>query len=211
MSNKRRKFWGWGLEGVGLTPEEQKDLAKRMENQFGLGGLQAEPPPKPEEIQLPEPKIKPPDNLSNLCTADPYERAAHTYGKSFPDLVRAFQRDFSVAPDLVAFPRTEADIINLLDWCSSSGVAAIPFGGGSSVVKGVEPDVGDGYKGTVTIDMKNFDKVIEIDKTSRTANIQAGIYGPALEGALKPHNLTLRHFPQSFEFSTLGGWIATRS
>ena len=176
MSNKRRKFWGWGLEGIGLSPEEQKDLAKRMENQFGLSGLQAEPPPRLEEIKLPESKIKPPDNLSNLFSNDHYERAAHTYGKSFPDLVRAFQRDFSVAPDLVAFPRSEKDIIHLLDWCSSSEIAAIPFGGGSSVVKGVEPDVGSGYKGTVTIDMKHFDKVMEIDKTSRAANIQAGIY-----------------------------------
>ncbi|HEX3033666.1 MAG TPA: FAD-binding oxidoreductase [Thermodesulfobacteriota bacterium] len=211
MDIKRRKFWGWGLEGLGLTQEEQKDLAKRMESQFGLSGLQADSRPKLEEIKLPEPKIRPPDNLSNLCSTDPYERAAHTYGKAFPDLVRAFQRDFSVAPDIVAFPHTEEDIVNLLDWCSSSGVAAIPFGGGSSVVKGVEPDVGEGYKGTVTIDMKHFDKVIEIDKTSRAANIQAGIYGPALESALKPYNFTLRHFPQSFEFSTLGGWIATRS
>jgi len=211
MSEKRRKFWGWGLEGVGLTPDEQRELAKRMESQFGLSGLQPAPPPKIEEIELPPSRIKPPDTLLGICTTDPYERAAHTYGKAFPDLVRAFQRDFSVAPDLVAFPRTEQDIINILDWCSSYGIAAIPYGGGSSVVKGVEPDVGPGYKGTVTIDMKHLDKVTEIDKTSRAANIQAGIYGPALENALKPYNFTLRHFPQSFEFSTLGGWIATRS
>lgn len=211
MSNNRRKFWGWGMEGVGLTPQQQTNLAKRMESQFNLTGLQVDPPPKLEEIKLPKSKIEPPSGLSALCTNDPYERAAHTYGKSFPDLVRAFQRDFSIAPDLVTFPRTEEDIINILDWCSSSSIAAIPYGGGSSVVKGVEPDVGPGYKGTVAVDMKHLDRVIEIDTTSRAANFQAGIYGPALESALKPHNLTLRHFPQSFEFSTLGGWIATRS
>jgi alkyldihydroxyacetonephosphate synthase len=111
----------------------------------------------------------------------------------------------------VALPRNEQDIVNILDWCSREGVAAIPYGGGSSVVAGTEPEVGEGYNGTVSIDMRNLDKVLEIDKTSRAANIEAGIYGPALEAAIKPHKLTLRHFPQSFQFSTLGGWIATRS
>jgi alkyldihydroxyacetonephosphate synthase len=135
-------------------------------------------------------------------------RALHIWQR-IPDIVRAYQRDFSMAPDLVAFPETEQDIIDVLDWCSSEGVAIIPYGGGSSVVKGTEPDVGDGYKGVVTIDMKRLDKVLEVDSISRAANIQAGIYGPALENGLRPHGLTLRHFPQSFEYSTLGGWIAT--
>ncbi|MEE9252547.1 MAG: FAD-binding oxidoreductase [Thermodesulfobacteriota bacterium] len=211
MDKRRRKFWGWGVEEADLTPEEQKRWVKRMESQFDLSGLELTPPPKLEEIELPQPRITPPDTLSDLCSSAPYDRAGHTYGKGFPDVVRAYERDFSVAPDLVAFPGTEQDIVNLLDWCSSAGVAAIPYGGGSSVVKGTEPDVGEGFKGTLSIDMKNIDKVLEIDETSRAANIQAGIYGPALEGALKPHGLTLRHFPQSFEFSTLGGWIATRS
>ena len=90
-------------------------------------------------------------------------------------------------------------------------MAAIPFGAGSSVVGGIEPAVGDGYDGTLTIDLRRLDAALEIDKTSRAARIQAGIFGPALEAALKPHGLTLRHFPQSFEYSSLGGWIATRS
>ena len=99
----------------------------------------------------------------------------------------------------------------LLDWCGEAGIAAIPYGGGSSVVGGVEPDVGDGYAGAVSIDLRRLDRVLEIDRTSRAARIQAGVLGPALEDQLRPHGLTLRHFPQSFEFSTLGGWIATRS
>ena len=211
MGNNRRKFWGWGLEEADLTSAERIDLAKRIEKQFSIFGLEQDSPPRLEEIDLPKSNLKPPESISRIFSSNPFDRASHTYGKAFPDIVRAYQRDFSKAPDLVAFPKTEKDIIDILDWCSSEGIAAIPYGGGSSVVKGVEPDVGNGYKGAVSIDMMNLNRVLEIDKVSRAANIQAGIYGPALEDALRPHDLTLRHFPQSFEFSTLGGWIATRS
>ncbi|HZZ59834.1 MAG TPA: FAD-binding oxidoreductase, partial [Roseiarcus sp.] len=89
--------------------------------------------------------------------------------------------------------------------------AVIPFGCGSSVVGGVEPAVGDAYAGTVSLDMRRLDRVLEVDATSRAARIEGGIRGPAIEAALKPHGLAIRHYPQSFEFSTLGGWIATRS
>ena len=85
-----------------------------------------------------------------------------------------------------------------------------PYGGGSSVTGGVEPSR-DSDRPCVSIDLGRLDAVLEIDKTSRAARIQGGILGPALEDALRPHGLTLRHFPQSFEFSSLGGWIATRS
>ena len=211
MPETHRKFWGWGVKEADISLQEKSDLAKRMENQFSLAGLEVAPPPSLEEVDLPKSRIKPPGKLSRIFSNEPFDRAAHTYGKGFPDIVRAYQRDFSMAPDLVAFPETEQDIIDALDWCSSERVAAIPYGGGSSVVKGTEPDVGDGYRGVVTIDMKRLDKVLEVDSVSRAANIQAGIYGPALENGLRPHGLTLRHFPQSFEYSTLGGWIATRS
>src|SRR5205823_5920257 len=96
-------------------------------------------------------------------------------------------------------------------WCSDADAAAIPFGGGSSVAGGVEPDVGDGYRGAVSIDLRNLDGVLEVDPVSRAARIAAGTLGPALEAQLKPHGLTLRHFPQSFEWWRMGGWTATRS
>ena len=99
----------------------------------------------------------------------------------------------------------------MLEWCDGAKIAAVPYGGGSSVVGGVEPPDGDRYRGAVSIDLMHLDKVVEVDKVSRAARIQAGVYGPALDAQLKPHGLTIRHFPQSFEFSTLGGWIATRS
>lgn len=211
MSDGGRKFWGWGLKEADLNTESKKALVKRMEGLFDLSGLEISPPPKLEEIDIPEPKLKIPDSLSDICSTDKIDRAFHTYGKGFPDIVRAYERDFKIAPDIVAYPRSEPQIVQILDWCSSQRVAAIPYGGGSSVVAGTEADVGDGYSGTVVIDMKHIDRVLEIDKTSRAAKIEAGIYGPALEASLKPHKLTLRHFPQSFQFSTLGGWIATRS
>ena len=164
-----------------------------------------------EELDLRAPRLVPPASLEPVFSTDPYDRAAHTYGRSFRDLVRAFRRDYAHAPDLVAFPRGEDELVSVLDWCGDAGVAAIPFGGGSSVVGGVEPDVGDGYRGVISVDLRHLQGVLEVDRTSRAARIAAGTLGPALEAQLKPHGLTLRHFPQSFEWSTLGGWIATRS
>ena len=164
-----------------------------------------------EDLELPPPRLEPPASLAHLCSSDAYERAAHAYGKSYRDLVRAFRGRFDHPPDLVAHPTDEAELEQLLGWCAETNAAAIPFGGGTSVVGGVEPIVPDGYAGTVSIDLKRLDRVLEVDAISRAARIQAGATGPALEAQLKEHGLTLRHYPQSFEFSTLGGWIATRS
>ena len=150
-------------------------------------------------------------SLAASCTSEPYERLLHTYGKSFPEAVRIFERDFGNAPDVVARPRSEADVVAVLDWAADADAAVIPFGGGSSVVGGVEPAVGESFPGTISLDLKGLDRLLEVDRTSRAARMQGGMLGPAIEAALKPHGLTLRHFPQSFEFSTLGGWIATRS
>ena len=212
MSNtQKRKFWGWGVEGTGPTREQQASMGNTIAARFGTPLLEPIEPPTISEIDLREPRIAPPDSLAHVCTTDPEERAGHTYGKSFRDVWRGLHRDFSQPPDLVAIPRNENDIASLLDWCSDSRIAAIPYGGGSSVVGGVECDLDDDYGGAVSIDLRALDQVVEIDRTSRAARIQAGMFGPALEDQLRPHGLTLRHFPQSFEFSTLGGWLATRS
>jgi alkyldihydroxyacetonephosphate synthase len=206
-----RRFWGWGIDGEGPTREQQQKLGATVAARFGREPIAPIPPPTIAEIELRPSRIAAPNALAALCTDDPYERAGHTYGKSFRDVWRGLHRDFSNPPDLVALPRDERDVAALLDWCGAEQLAAIPYGGGSSVVGGVECDVGDDYQGVVSIDLRALDRVIEIDRTSRAARIQAGVFGPALEDQLRPHNLTLRHFPQSFEFSTLGGWIATRS
>jgi alkyldihydroxyacetonephosphate synthase len=146
-----------------------------------------------------------------MCSGDPRQRAAHAFGKSYRDVVRALDGRVAHPPDLVARPGSEADIAALLDWCGEIGAAATPYGGGSSVVGGVEADVGDAYAGALTIDLGGLGSVLEVDTSSLAARIQAGALGPSLEDQLRPHGLTLRHFPQSFECSTLGGWIATRA
>jgi alkyldihydroxyacetonephosphate synthase len=207
----RRKFWGWGLEEEGLAADELRQLGAVFTEHLGIDGLRVQEPPRVEELDLRRPRLAPPASLESAFSTDPYERAAHTYGRSFRDLVRAFRRDYAHAPDLVAFPRGEGELVSVLEWCGDAGVAAIPFGGGSSVVGGVEPDVGDGYRGVISVDLRHLQGVLEVDRTSRVARIAAGTLGPALEAQLKPQGLTLRHFPQSFEWSTLGGWIATRS
>lgn len=211
MATRKRKFWGWGYEEEAPEAEHQKTLARLLSERFGVDAPTVQAPPTIDEIELAVPRIAPPKAIASLFSTSDFDRAGHTYGKAYRDVVRAYDRDFSPAPDLVAFPENENDITSILDWCNDEKIAAIPYGGGSSVCGGVEARIGDSYSGAVSIDMSKLDRVVEIDRASRAARIEAGIYGPALEAVLRPAGLTLRHFPQSFEFSTLGGWIATRS
>ena len=208
--SRRRKFWGWGYEDGGPSPEQEAGIARTLAQRFGTP-IDLVAPPREDEIALAAPRVRPPASLAALCSDAPYDRLGHTYGKGFRDVVRALRRRFDAAPEWVAFPRDEADVSALLDWCTSARVACIPYGGGSSVVGGVEARVGDGYAGVVSLDLGRQGRVLEIDRSSRAARVQAGVLGPALEDQLRPHALTLRHYPQSFEFSSLGGWIATRS
>jgi alkyldihydroxyacetonephosphate synthase len=210
-SGRHRRFWGWGYTDAGPTPEQEQRMAASLAERFGLTDLRRTPPPTLEELDLRPPRVSPPESLAAICTTAPEERAGHTYGKSWRDVTRAYARDFTNPPDAVALPRHETDVADLLDWCGAERLAAVPYGGGSSVVGGVEPPRDGEQRGTVTIDLRRLDRVLEVDRTSRAARIQAGVYGPALEDQLRPHGLTLRHYPQSFECSTLGGWLATRS
>lgn len=210
MAQRQRSWWGWGWDDQGLTREQTAKLATSISNRFGLS-VDVRPPPELDEITLGEPRVTAPDALGEFLSTAPMDRAGHTYGKSFREVVMGSYGDFSAPPDVVAFPRTEAEVVDVLDWCASANIAAIPYGGGSSVVGGVTCDVGDAFVGVVSIDLTRIDRVLEIDRVSRAARIQAGALGPVLEDQLRPHDYTLRHFPQSFEFSTLGGWLATRS
>jgi alkyldihydroxyacetonephosphate synthase len=211
VAERRRKHWGWGFEDQALDRAQLEAAAPGIREQLGFGGERVEEPVAIDEIELPPPRVEPPPSLSHLFSSAPYERVAHALGKAYRDVVRGFRGRFDNPPDLVAFPASEPEVAQVLAWCGEVGAAAIPYGGGTSVVGGVEPRTGSGYRGAVTIDLRRLDRVLEVDEVSRAARIQAGASGPALEDQLRDRGLTLRHFPQSFELSTLGGWIATRA
>lgn len=206
-----RSFWAWGYEEQLPDETARAALGQAVGALLGVGALPVRPLPRFSDVVLPPCRCAPPEALLPFATTDPRERALHTYGKSFCDQLRAFHLDFAAAPDFVLLPRDEADIVTALAVCGEAGIAVIPFGGGTSVVGGVEGEVGPGYRGVASLDLRRLDRVLEIDAVSRAARIQAGALGPGLEAQLAEHDLTLRHYPQSFEFSTLGGWLATRA
>ena len=153
-----------------------------------------------------------PDALAGFATQAPRDRAIRTRGRAFPDLVAGFAGDYAHAPDVVVRPRDAAEVARVLEVCGDRGWACVPFGGGTSVVGGVDSGLARRDRpAVVTLDLGELSGVRELDATSRLARIGAGTLGPALEDELGGHGLTLRHYPQSFEFSTLGGWLATRA
>jgi alkyldihydroxyacetonephosphate synthase len=201
---KTRSWWGWGWVQDAIPDAECAALGAL------LPGLPAGPLPVPEIPSLPEVRVTPPAALAPLVSASPADRAAHAMGKAYRDVVRALHGDHGRVPDLVARPAREQDVVDLLDWAGETRTAVIPYGGGSSVVGGVEYR-GDDHPAVLSLDLARLDRVLEVDPVGRAARIQAGVLGPRLEDQLRSYGLTLRHFPQSFEFSTLGGWLATRS
>ncbi|PLW82564.1 FAD-binding oxidoreductase [Kineobactrum sediminis] len=210
MAHRRELlFWGWGYADQHLLPQEET-LLRELVSTVG-GGATAVTAPRLDEFALPAPRGKPPAALAGLFSSSVYDRLTHAYGKSFADGVRMLQRAVARPPDWVVFPKNEDQLEMLLEWADISGAALIPFGGGTSVCGGVESAVEGDYSLVVSVDLQYFNRVLEVDPVSRAALIEGGALGPELETALRPHNLTLRHFPQSFQFSTLGGWIATRA
>src|SRR5262245_10540708 len=207
IASQRRSFWAWCLESEEPTQQQREELAAKLAHRAGTP-IVAAPIPRLEDATLRAPRVKVPDQLSAWCSTDTFERAFHAHGAHLTDRTRAFNLDFPNPPDVVAHPTSEAELEATLDWCASNGHVVVPFGGGSSVVWGVNPPDADAV---VTIALDRLDRVLEIDNVSRAARIQAGVLGPQLEDQLRPQGYTLRHFPQSFRFSSVGGWIATRS
>ncbi|MGO9761151.1 MAG: FAD-binding oxidoreductase [Solirubrobacteraceae bacterium] len=211
MSGRRRKHWGWGFEDQQPSATQLRASTATLAAHLGIALGEVEEAVALEAVRLRAPRIQAPPSLADICADDVHTRACHALGKSYSDIVRGFRGRFDDPPDLVVRPRDDADVERTLEWCSNERVAAIPFGGGTSVVGGVTPIVSDRYNGVVSIDLGALDRVLEVDEISRAARIQAGALGPQLEAQLGERGLTLRHFPQSFEYSTLGGWIATRA
>lgn len=208
---RQLKHWGWGYEDEQPSPDDLRAAAAVITERLGFGEREPEAPVPLSDVVLPEPRLSPPPQLAAICSSEPYERALHAYGRSYSDIVRAFRGRFDNPPDAVAHPRDEHELAAVLEWAIGAGAAVIAFGGGTSVVGGVEGRGCDAFSGIVTVDLKALDRVLEVDPVSLSARIQSGATGPGLEEQLAEHGLTLRHFPQSFQFSTLGGWIATRA
>ena len=201
----KRSIWTWGFQKDEPSNQQRKHHAAALSNRMGLE-IEAPPIPLAADLELRGARIDVPSKLQPFCFTDNYERALHSYGA---EKELAAMGEFPNPPDVVAHPKNEKDLERILEWCDSNHFVTIPYGGGSSVVGGVTPPADLGP--IVTVDMDQFDQVVEVDDISRAARIQAGIYGPHLENQLRESGHTLRHYPQSFVESTLGGWIATRS
>jgi alkyldihydroxyacetonephosphate synthase len=198
--------WGWGGPEDAPTETGLRDLAPFV---VGVTGLAVQDPERPQGLApLPEPKRALPASLSRLGSTDPEDRARHGIGRAYREVVQAMRGLVADVPDLVVRPETEQDVVDVLDWASSEGVPVVPFGGGSSVVGGVAPR---DLEGAVSLDMSRLSGLVEVDAVSRAVRLRAGTLGPDAEAALKPHGLTLRFYPQSFERSSVGGWVATRA
>ncbi len=202
MSARRRKHWGWGFED---EPAPDAEAAAGLAAHLGFGSAELE---APAPVRLAPPRVPVPPGLP--VVAGDHARAAHAHGASYSDVVRAFRGRLEHAPDAVAMPGSEEELVRVLDWCAGAGLAVTPYGGGTSVVGGVDPVRGS-HEGAVSVDLSRLDRVLEVDDVSRAALVEAGAAGPRLESQLGERGLTLRFFPQSFELSTLGGWIATRA
>jgi len=190
---------------------EREELTRRTAQMLPDADLTVHRAPPIEAFGVGAARIRAPRALQPLVSQDVRDRLAHSHGQAFRDVVRALLGKLPHVPDLVVRPASEDQVVHVLDWCTDANIAVVPFGGGTSVVGGVEPRVGDDYAGVVSLDLTSMDQVLEIDTTSRAARVQAGVLGPHLEEQLRPQGYTLRFFPQSFEFSRLGGWLATRA
>jgi alkyldihydroxyacetonephosphate synthase len=206
----RRKHWGWGYERQQPGAGDMRSAAADIRERLGFGSAPEEPVAL-DAIRLRAPRLAPPPALAEICSTDRYDRVTHALGKAYRDVVRGMRGEIENPPDVVARPRDEAELEGALAWCADTGAAAVPYGGGTSVVGGVEPRIAGDYAGAVSVDLGALDRVLEVDLVSGAARIQAGALGPALEDQLAERGTTLRHFPQSFEYSSLGGWIATRA
>lgn len=214
MSERTRSRWGWGFEDEAYDEEAIREHKAFLEEVLDFPERPVLEPVPLAAATVPEPSVDPPERLADYCTTDRGARARHTYGMAHPENVRAFHGDFSPAPDVVARPRTEDEVAELLAWASEEDVAVNPVTGGTGIAGGTGPPEGrdrEGYAGTLALNLRELDEVLEVDETSRTALIEGGALGPDLNDQLSEHGLHLRHYPQSYPLAGLGGMIATRS
>jgi len=203
------KWWVWGdpAKRAELGPE----AAAMLRSELG----QAEPADRVEleQVVAPAPRPLPAELAAAVGPAAVLDGREHRVrraaGRSYPDLVRLRSGRLEDAPDAVVLPGSVAEVERVLEICSREGIAVVPFGGGTSVVGGVEPLRG-GFERLLSLDLRRLHDVA-VDRRSLTATLGPGLRGPEAEEALNAQGVTLGHFPQSFEYATIGGFAATRS
>jgi alkyldihydroxyacetonephosphate synthase len=212
------KWWGWGLEGAEFTHADMPGLAPFIERVLGLDvRCVTAPPPSFASLCIPDSMLPAalrseleqtlgPDHVS----MDELDRVVHGRGKSLRDLIRQRRGDLPRVPDVVVRPANEEQVAAVLRSAVTQDAVVIPFGGGSSISGSLEPAPAQ-TRPVISVDLSRLDAVLEVDRLSGLARVQAGVLGPALEDQLRGHGYTLGHVPDSFTHSTLGGWIATRS
>jgi alkyldihydroxyacetonephosphate synthase len=212
------KWWGWGDPAITFPMADKPKLWPWVAKKLGI--VSSSPTTVPVDlatIELAAPRVSD-EVLAELralvgmerITVDPQDRLLHSYGKSFPDLFRVRNGEVRRAPDAVLFPQSHLQVEALVNLATRRNVCLIPFGGGTNIVGGINPEPDDS-RPVLTLSLRDMNNLISVDRESRTAVIQAGALGPKLEADLGRHGHSLGHFPDSFEYSTLGGWLATRS
>ena len=208
------RWWGWGDEAhpPALPPHALGFLAETV----GVAP-RARPPVALENVRIADPALAG-SVLAEMAaivgagavSIEHRDRVEHAAGKGYPDLIRLREGLPDGAPDAVVSPAGHDEVRAVLELCERGSVAVVPFGGGTSVVGGVAPLRGD-HAGVISLDMGRMGSVLHLDRESRTVTVQAGMRAPALEEHLSARGLTLGHFPQSYEYVSLGGCAATRS
>ncbi len=203
------KWWGWGSEGK--RAHLGGDARAMLRSELG----DAEPTERAalEQVTLPDARPLPPaiaDAVGEAAVLQGVEdRVRHAAGRGYPDLVRLRSGRLERAPDAVVLPADRDQVARVLEACVREGVAVVPFGGGTSVVGGVEPLAND-FERLISLDLRRL-REVSVDPRSMTATLGPGLRGPEAEEALRGRGVTLGHFPQSFECATIGGFAATRS
>ncbi|MEA2394503.1 MAG: alkyldihydroxyacetonephosphate synthase, partial [Solirubrobacteraceae bacterium] len=203
------RWWGWGEDAhAGHGSAAALAWVERE-----LGPLDAPRGPVAlEDVRLEDSAL--PGGLrerfAEILRDDRAARVLHARGKSYPDLVRQRAGDCADAPDAVLVPRDHDEVRAVVAACASAGVAVVPFGGGTSVVGGLEP-LREGFSALVSLDLGALDAVESVDERSQVAVVGGGIRAPELEAQLAARGLMVGHRPQSFEYVSIGGCVATRS
>ncbi len=215
---KQQKWWGWGEEGLSYTYEDKPKFPGFVLEKIGVDITQAVPK-RPSFTDLDVPASQLTSSLREKLIAilgedyvnlDDETRVVHAFGKGVRDLVRVRRGDLGRVPDVVCYPGTHDEVVALVDAIAAADGVIIPFGGGSNIVAALEAEPGE-TRQVVSINLGRMNRVLEIDEQSGLAHIQAGVLGPDMEDQLNAQGWTMGHHPDSFVWSTLGGWIATRS